>query len=349
MPGQLSDAELRALFERHGFTTRSAVMLPMLRQAYKAACVSDVTVLLEGETGTGKQVLAEAIHKLDEKRRSFPFVTVHCSIVSDGLAESELFGHQRGAFSGAVRDREGLFQSAEGGTLLLDDVNDLPLALQPKLLDVLQRKVVRGVGSDLEEAVNVRVIATANQPLQQAVEQKRFRADLYHRLNVVRLPVPPLRERSEDLAALALAFAQRHRNIYPSITGIDSALIDFLSAHPFHGNVRELEHAVERMLFAKSEGSSLQLGDWDKSTGPSGSGNERDLVSQAARQLWTAISQHGMPYGEALRQLERTLLQTALQSSNYTRREIAVRMHTSERTLYHKLRIHNLSRQPVLE
>jgi transcriptional regulator with PAS, ATPase and Fis domain len=349
MPGQLTDAELKALFERHGFTTRSAVMLPILWQAHRAACVSDITVLLEGETGTGKQVLAQAIHNLDEKRKSFPFITVHCSMVSDGLAESELFGHQRGSFSGAVRDRDGLFQSADGGTLFLDDVNDLPLSLQPKLLDVLQRKVVRGVGSDLEERVNVRVIAAANQPLAHAVEQKRFRGDLYHRLNVVRLTVPPLRERGEDLAALVLAFAQRHRNIYPSITGIDSALIDFLRVYPFHGNVRELEHAVERMLFVKSEGSSLQLVDWQQSTGAAKPGNEHDLVLQAAQQLWTAISQHGVPYGEALRQLERTLLQTALQSSNRTRREIAAHMHTSERTLYHKLRVHNLSRQAAAE
>src|SRR5215813_8328554 len=201
---ELTNTELFTLFGRHGFITGSATMVPVLRMAQKAAIVGNITVLLEGETGTGKQVLAQAIHSLDEKRRAFSFITVHCSTITEPLAESELFGHQRGAFSGATRDRVGLFQAAHRGTLFLDDINDLPMALQPKLLDVLQRSVVRGVGSDRELAVDVRVIAAANQPLAQAVRQSRFRGDLYHRLNVVRLSLPPLRERCDDLAALIL-------------------------------------------------------------------------------------------------------------------------------------------------
>jgi two-component system response regulator GlrR len=213
MSDELANAELCRLFAAHGFITASAAMMPVLRQARKAAAVSDITVLLEGETGTGKQVLAQVIHNLDEKRKAFPFVTVHCSTITEALAESELFGHQRGAFSGAVRDREGLFQAAHRGTLFLDDVNDLPHALQPKLLDVLQRGAIRGVGSDREATINVRVIAAANEPLAKAVRENRFRGDLYHRLNVVRLPLPTLRERGEDLAALILAFARRHRHI----------------------------------------------------------------------------------------------------------------------------------------
>src|SRR5215831_11357512 len=125
-------------------------MTSVLQCAYKAAQVSDVTVLLEGETGTGKQVLARAIHSLDAKRSAFPFVTLHCCTVSESLAESELFGHQRGAFSGAIADRAGLFHAANRGTLFLDDVNDLPLSLQPKLLDVLQRRTLRAIGADRE-------------------------------------------------------------------------------------------------------------------------------------------------------------------------------------------------------
>jgi DNA-binding NtrC family response regulator len=347
MTGPFSDTELSRAFESRGFISRSAVMLPILRQAYKAAVVSDVTVLLEGETGTGKQVLAQAIHELDEKRKTFPFVTVHCATISDGLAESELFGHRRGSFSGAVCDREGLFRAAEGGTLFLDDINDLPLSLQPKLLDVLQRKVVRGIGCNTERRVNVRVIVAANEPLAQAVEQKRFRGDLYYRLNVVRLRLPALRERSEELAALVLAFAGRHKNIYSSITEIDPQLIDLLHRYSFPGNVRELEHAVERMLFSKSEGSSLQLNDWQESVGHFDPESEQDLVAGAAQKLWAAIFHHGMTYDEAMRQLERTLLQTALRHGDPTRREVAVRLRTSERTLYHRLRVHNLSRRPA--
>ena len=340
-----TDTDLYGIFEGLGFITRSPGMLPILRQAQKAAIVSDITVLLEGETGTGKQVLAEAIHNLDEKRRSHPFVTVHCSTIADGLAESELFGHQRGSFSGATRDREGLFHAAHLGTLFLDDVNDLPATLQPKLLDVLQRRIVRGVGSDREEAINVRVIAAANQPLAQMVKEGRFRSDLYHRLNVVRLALPPLRERSEDLQSLVLAFAERHRNIYPYIEHIDPTLVHFLQSHPFQGNVRELEHTVEKMLFAKADGDTLQLTDWmqlgSKDDGTIGG---RDLITRAAQQMWTAIYEHGTPYGEALRCLERMLLETALCGRGETRKEIAGRLHTSERTLYHKLRSHRLTR-----
>src|SRR5262249_22093755 len=129
-------------------------MVPILRQAHKAAMVSDVTVLVEGETGAGKQVLAEAIHQLDAKRSAFPFVTVHCGTINEALSESEFFGHTKGSFSGALTERKGLFQSAEGGTLFLDDVNDLPLPLQTKLLDVIQRGVVRPVGSDQEHPLD---------------------------------------------------------------------------------------------------------------------------------------------------------------------------------------------------
>jgi DNA-binding NtrC family response regulator len=348
MSDELANAELCRLFAAHGFITASAAMMPVLRQARKAAAVSDITVLLEGETGTGKQVLAQVIHNLDEKRKAFPFVTVHCSTITEALAESELFGHQRGAFSGAVRDREGLFQAAHRGTLFLDDVNDLPHALQPKLLDVLQRGAIRGVGSDREATINVRVIAAANEPLAKAVRENRFRGDLYHRLNVVRLPLPTLRERGEDLAALILAFARRHRHIYPHVRHIDAKLIDFLKSYPFQGNVRELEHAVERMLFFKTDGETLSMSDWVQQCSDTSFGDDgHDLVSQAAQRLWTAIFQHGVPYREAFRGLERRILETALLGCGKTRREIAHRLHTSERTLYHKLRVHNLTRQAV--
>jgi transcriptional regulator with GAF, ATPase, and Fis domain len=345
-----SDADVFALFAAHGFITASPAVLPVLRLARKAALVSDITVLLEGETGTGKQVLAQAIHNLDEKRKDRPFITVHCSTITETLAESEFFGYHRGAFSGATRDRDGLFQAADGGTLLLDDVNDLPLALQPKLLDVLQRGRVRGLGSDRETKVNVRIIAAANQPLAEAVRQNRFRGDLYHRLNVVRLHLPPLRDRADDVAALALAFAHKHRNVYPSVTHIDPDLIEFLKSWPFQGNVRELEHAVERMLFIKTEGETLCVSDWMAQwpdAGPSEGGS--DLVTEAAQRLWRAICRDGLPYCEVMRRLERQLLQTALDAFGETRRELALRLQTSERTLYHKLRAHNLTRSAVAE
>src|SRR5262249_27485557 len=240
-------------------------------------------------------------------------------------------GHQRGAFSGATRDREGLFHTAHRGTLFLDDVSDLPLTLQPKLLDVVQRGIVRGVGSDREVPVNVRIIAATNQPLAPLVQQNRFRADLYYRLNVVRLHLPPLRERPGDLTTLVLAFARRHRHIYPHITEVEDDLIQALRSQRFQGNIRELEHAVQRMLFSKTEGSSLTLADRTQQAGEAPPPCDEELLREAAQRLWIAIYDHRVPYGVAFRRLERKLLETVLLVEGHTRRDIARRLSTSER------------------
>jgi transcriptional regulator with PAS, ATPase and Fis domain len=337
----LTNDDLRRSFEGFGFVTGSEELLPLLRQVYKAACVSDITVLLEGETGTGKQVLAYAIHCLDQKRRTFPFVTMHCGSLSEALAESELFGHLKGAFTGAITRRKGLFQAAERGTLFLDDVNDLPLHLQVKLLDVLQRGTVRTIGSDLETPVDVRIIAASNQPLKPLVSQNAFRADLYHRLNVVRLWLPPLRARMQDLPNLALAFAQRHRDIYEPIERLEPDLVSFLQAQPYPGNVRELENDVQRMLFSKARGTSLGLDDWSPRI-ESQAEDHLDLLGEAANRVWGAISGQGISYAQAIQQLERRVLQSALNVGGRTRKEVAQRLRTSERTLYHKIRAYEL-------
>ena len=343
-----SNDELRETFARLGFVTASEAMVPVLRQALKAASASDVTVLLEGETGTGKQVLARAIHHLDPKRASFPFVTAHCSTLNEALAESELFGHRRGAFTGAVAQRTGLFQSANQGTLFLDEVNDLPPCVQPKLLDVIQRRIVRPLGSDQEVLVNTRIIAASNQPLQPLVLQHRFRSDLYYRLNVVRLRLPLLRERPDDLAALVSEFAGRYESIYQPIVSVEQDLVGFLRMQSFTGNVRELENAVVRMLFAKSHGTTLCLEDWVGQAGEekSESDDERDLIGEAAQNLWQSISRSGLSYAQAIQKLEKKVLTTALAAGGRTRREVAKRLRTSERTLYHMIRTHRLSGRP---
>lgn len=338
-----SDDQLRRMFAELGFIALSEPMLGVLRLAMKAACLSDITVLLEGETGTGKQVLAQAIHRLDQKRRSSPFVTVHCSTINETLAESELFGHERGSFSGAINPRKGLFQAAQGGTLLLDDVNELPLALQSKLLDVLQRKVVRSVGSDREAPIDARVIAASNAPLAQMVRQKTFRTDLYFRLNVVRLSLPPLRERASELCPLILEFARRHQDVYRGITAVDPELTAHLASQPFEGNVRELEHCVMSMLFAKSEGDSLGLDDWKFQSRENPKDGGRDSLREAARTLWRMVSDDGLPCAKVLRLVERHLLEIAISSSPRGRRELAERLKTSERTLYHKLQSYGLT------
>jgi len=342
MHDQPSDHELLKTFEAAGFVTSSLSMAPMLRRAQRAAQASDLTVLLEGETGTGKQVLARAIHQLDRKRNSLAFITVHCATINEALVESELFGHQRGAFSGAVSDRKGLFQSAHRGTIFLDDVNDLPFQLQPKLLDVIQRKTVRPVGSDREMHVDVRIIAACNQPLEPLVRQGRFRSDLYHRLNVVKLTLPPLRDRGADMESLILTLAKRHGDLYDSIERVEPQLLSALASRPFPGNVRELENAVQGMLFLKSEGKSLELTDWKRLSVTEGPYASPDLLADAAAATWKVISQLGISYAQALCEIEKRVLEVAITVHGSTRREIARKLRTSERTLYYKMRAHGL-------
>lgn len=334
--------ELREVLARLGFVTASDVMAPILRKSVKAALASDVTVLLEGETGTGKMVLARAIHQLDPKRSNFPFITAHCSTISEALAESELFGHRRGSFTGAISQRSGLFQSANHGTIFLDEINDLPLCVQPKLLDVIQRRVVRPVGSDEEFPLNTRIIAASNEPLQPLVSQNRFRSDLYYRLNVVRLCLPPLRDRPDDFLALVTTFVGRHSSLYGPITDVQQRLLALLREKSFGGNVRELENVVVRMLFAKSNGTSLDIEDWFAQAEEERAEADRDLIGEAAQSLWQVISGNGVPYAAAIQKLEETVLATALLAGGRTRREVAKRLSTSERTLYNMIRAHRL-------
>jgi transcriptional regulator with GAF, ATPase, and Fis domain len=334
--------KLREIFAALGFVTTSPSMLPALQCAYKAAQASDTTVLLQGETGTGKQVLARAIHSLDQKRGKFPFVTIHCSTVNEDLAESELFGHRKGSFSGAVSSRSGLFQAAEHGTVFLDDVNDLPLRLQPKLLDALQRGSIRPLGADREMTVDVRVIAAANKKLEPLVAEGAFRADLYHRLNVIRLSLLPLRDRGEDLPALVLEFARRYPDLYQRIESLEPELLQHLQACRFEGNVRELENAVQRTLFMKTDGDSLTRADWLRQESDISEASETAAIPTAADLLWMIMLRHEMPFTELMRQIEGELLRRALQIGGKTRREIAHFLKTSERTLYHKMSAHGI-------
>jgi len=338
MERELPDAALQTLFRNLGFVSGSDELLPLLQRAHRAAAISDVTILIEGETGTGKQVLAQAIHRLDRKRNRFAFITVHCSTITETLAESELFGYQRGAFSGAVGSRKGLFGSAQHGTLFLDDVNDLPLALQPKLLDVLQRGILRPVGSDTEMPMDVRIIAASNRPLEPLVREGRFRLDLYHRLNVVRLALPPLRARRVDLTALILAFADRHSALYAPVVSVESDLLRFLESQPLLGNVRELENAVQRMLFLKTEGSSLGLDDWMRQLRSDVTQQEVDLLAESASGVWQSIASGSLGYDQALQEIEKRVLQAAIAVPGSTRRKVAQRLHMSERSLYYKMR-----------
>jgi len=209
---------------------------------------SRATVLVHGETGTGKELIAAAIHQ-NSKRKGGPFVRLNCAALADTLLESELFGHERGSFTGATGRREGRFEQANGGTLFLDEVSEIPMPTQVKLLRFLQERELERVGGNETIAVDVRIVAATNRDLEPLIEDGLFREDLYYRLNVIRLDVPPLRHRSSDIPLLAEHFLRRYaRENERAITGFTPDAMRALTAYPWPGNVRELENAVERAV-----------------------------------------------------------------------------------------------------
>jgi formate hydrogenlyase transcriptional activator len=215
-------------------------------------------VLILGETGTGKEVIARAIHDLSP-RRERTFVKVNCAAIPTGLLESELFGHEKGAFTGAIAQKVGRFELAHRGTLFLDEVGDIPLELQPKLLRVLQEKEFERLGSTRTLHVDVRVVAATNRDLTQMVEERLFRSDLYYRLNVFPIVVPPLRERAEDIPLLVRYFAQKHaRRMDRHIETIPTEEMEALTRYHWPGNVRELENLIERAVIL-SRGPALRV------------------------------------------------------------------------------------------
>ncbi len=224
-------------------------------------------VLIQGETGTGKELVARAVHAADT-RRNGPFVALNCAVLNDALLESELFGHEKGAFTGAERRKIGRFELANGGTLLLDEAGDIPASLQPKLLRVLQTGQFERVGGTETIQVDVRIIAASHKILEQEVKASRFRADLFYRLNVIRIDLPPLRDRIEDIPLLATHFLQQHRTEGGSrIAEIDPEAMQALLRHPWPGNVRELENAI-RAAVALSMGRVLHRDDLPESVVP---------------------------------------------------------------------------------
>jgi two-component system response regulator HydG len=236
----------------------------------RRVATTNAPVLVLGETGTGKELVARAVHA-ESARKDAPFVAVNCAALPEALLESELFGHVRGAFTGATQARRGLFLEANGGTLLLDEIGDMPLALQAKLLRVLETGEIRSVGSDSERKFDVRIIASTNKDLAALVKEARFRQDLFFRLNVVPIVVPPLRERREDVPLLVDHFLWRSRAQAPAspVTGFQPAALKLLMEHGWPGNVRELEKLVDRWVITGQQTEigpgevKSALGEWD--------------------------------------------------------------------------------------
>jgi transcriptional regulator with GAF, ATPase, and Fis domain len=229
---------------------------PPMRAVYdliERVAPSDVAVLIQGETGTGKELVARALHEQSARKKE-PFLAENCAAVPPNLLESELFGHTRGSFTGAIADREGHFVAADGGTVFLDEIGDMPLAMQSKLLRVLQEGEVRPVGSNRTLKVDVRIVAASNKDLAAMVRERTFREDLYFRLNVVTIRLPPLRERPGDVAHLARAFAARMEGEVGKPVQLSDAALAALARWKWPGNVRELENAIRRAaVFARGE------------------------------------------------------------------------------------------------
>jgi DNA-binding NtrC family response regulator len=347
--------EVKATMCRLGMVGESATMLRVFRLVIRFSTLSDLPVLITGETGTGKEGLAQALHRLDPKRSRGPFVAVNCGAISAGLAESEFFGHRRGAFTGAERERKGLIRSAEGGVLFLDEIADLEVALQTRLLRVLQENRVLGVGEDHEAAVSVRVVAASNRDLEQMIQQNRFRPDLFHRLNVLSVDVPPLRDRPEDLAPLLEHFLHKYQSL--ATAGAPVAGTDFLEALgqvELPGNVRQLENLVRQVLVRKTTNLPLSISDlpveillqlFGNAEAP-GTGETERLNGADSSTLLTSVihllDANGWHLPRSMEICERHALEAAMERTRGNQSETAKLLGITPRSVYNKLRKHRL-------
>jgi len=288
---------------------------------------TDVGVLLLGESGTGKEVVARAIHQNSARSRR-PFIILNCAALPPELLESELFGHERGAFTGAMAQKRGKFEAADGGTIFLDEIGELPLSLQPKLLRVLQEHTFERVGGTASIPTDVRVIAATNRPLEDDVEHKAFRADLFYRLNAFTVRLPALRERQSDILPLAEYFLARYaqRNQIAA-TGLAPDAIVALQAYPFPGNVRELQHLVERAA-VKAAGRAITVEQIQEELAKPTSPTTCVFDTQAFA---------GVPFHDAVAGWERYLIEQALKASHGNKSDAARRLRIHRRLLYEKL------------
>ena len=324
-------SELAADRGLESFVGASPTVQEMMRQVRKVA-PTKATVLVTGESGTGKELVARAIHELSP-RSAMPFVAVNCGAIPAELIESELFGHVRGAFTDASRDKKGLAAEADGGTLFLDEIGELPLNLQVKLLRFLEDEQVRRVGDTRSEKVDVRVVAATARDLVRATKEGLFREDLFYRLNVVNLRLPSLRERPEDVPALVEHFLAKHRRLRPEapLRGVSPEALEVLLAHRWPGNVRELEHAIERAVVL-ADGPMVQETDLpdDVRAGPGPAPVARTSADLSVKR--------------AFRALEQQLIRDALDRTGGNRTRAAELLDLSYRALLYKIKEYGIDR-----
>jgi transcriptional regulator with PAS, ATPase and Fis domain len=306
---------------------------PKMREVFsliQQVAPSRAAVLITGESGTGKELAARAIHALSP-RRNGPFVALNCAAMPDSLMESELFGHEKGAFTGAVDRRAGCFELAQNGTVLLDEIGDMPVALQAKLLRVLEDSRVRRLGGKSEIQLDVRILAATNSPLDAAIREGRFREDLFYRLNVFPIPLPPLRDRKDDLPSLTAALlGDLNRKHGTKVTDVSKEVLERFRAYNWPGNVRELRNVVERAVILAGEGTILPqhlAAGFGGSTAPTTSAP----ASSTGEEL-------RIPIGSTIEQAERALIELTLEHTRHNKTRAAEVLGISQKTLFNKLK-----------
>ena len=317
--------ELSGTFRQGDMISRSSLMQRMFTVLPQIA-ESDSTVLIEGETGTGKELMAKCLHQLST-RRDKPFVAINCGALPDTLLESELFGYKAGAFTNAVRDKPGYFAVAEGGTILLDEIGETSPAFQVKLLRVLEEREFQPLGSVARKRVNVRILAATNRDLEALVEQGAFRRDLFYRINIVRLALPPLRQRKEDIPLLVERFIDKMNRLRgKAVSGLEPVALERLMAHEYPGNIRELENIIEHAFILCSHGR-IGLHHLPASLGSQGAGTD-------AAPVMSARARHQATEAEMIRD--------ALARNGYNRLAAARDLGMHKSTLFRKLKKLNL-------
>jgi len=322
---------------------KSKVMRDIFKTIGKSA-TSNLSVLITGESGTGKEMIAEAMHYYS-KRKDLPFVCINCAAISKELLESELFGHEKGAFTGAIDQKKGKFEIAKGGTLFLDEIGDMELALQAKILRVLQNKDFYRVGGKEVLEADVRIIAATNQNLEEQMEQKRFREDLFHRLNVINISIPPLRDRMEDVTLLANHFLNKHAtDLSQGEIYLSSETIKILNGYSWKGNIRELENVIKRAVVLARTGPILSEHLPDHIISEDFKGAETDgLLNNRFKQLIREYllknqeAQDGHIYEKIIQLVERQLFEITLEKHSGKQVSVAKSLGINRNTLKRKI------------
>lgn len=325
LENQLLRKEVQRNYDFSELVGKSHAMVKVFEMIQTVA-ETESTVLITGNSGTGKELVARAIH-FNSKRKNKPFVAVNCGAISENLIESELFGHKRGAFTGAISDKEGYLKAADGGTLFLDEISEMPLQLQVKLLRVIQEKEITPVGTTYSIPINVRFVATTNKNLQNEVASGKFREDLFYRLNVVELNLPSLKERPEDIPILADHFVNKYRKeLGKNVKGIESTAMRALLHYEWRGEVRELENIIERaVIFAKNEFITIE-----------------DLPQSMHLLKDVLIPEKPGSLDDFIKKVERGFILKSLETNNFDKDKVAKQLNLGLSTLYRKIKDYGL-------